>query len=139
MARQSGDRGQLGSEANEWGHDAEVVARDYLISQGYTIREMNWRIGSSLEIDIIAQMEGVIIFVEVKARKDKDPVEAVDRKKRQKMVSGANAYLNTLPHLYEYRFDIITLTGTRESYELNHYPDAFLPPLNGRINCQSSI
>lgn len=139
MAWQSGDRTQIGSDAYDWGHDAEVVARDYLISQGYTIREMNWRIGSSLEIDIIAQMEGVMVFVEVKARKDRDPVEAVDRKKRQKMVSGANAYLNTLPHLYEYRFDIITLTGTRESYELNHYPDAFLPLLNGRINCQSSI
>lgn len=139
MSRQSGDRTKIGSDANDWGHDAEAVARDYLISQGYTIREMNWRIGSAFEIDIIAQMEGVIVFVEVKARKDKDPVEAVDRKKRQKMVSGANAYLNTLPYLYEYRFDIITLTGTRESYELNHYPDAFLPPLNGRMNCQSSI
>ena len=90
----------MGSEANDWGHDAEMLARDYLISQGYTVREMNWRIGSALEIDIIAQMENVIVFVEVKARKSKDPVEAVDRKKRSKMVIGANAYLNAQPHIY---------------------------------------
>ena len=32
-----------------------MLARDYLISQGYTVREMNWRIGSALGIDIIAQ------------------------------------------------------------------------------------
>ena len=138
-AKNDGGRSQLGSEANDWGHDAEMLARDYLISQGYTVREMNWRIGSALEIDIIAQMENVIVFVEVKARKSKDPVEAVDRKKRSKMVIGANAYLKAQPHLYEYRFDIITLTGTRGNYELDHYPDAFLPPLNGRINCQSSM
>lgn len=74
-------------------------------------------------------------FVEVKARKgdNQQPLEAVNRKKRTKMVRGADIYMERFPFPYEYRFDIITVTGTREDYTMEHLEDAFIPGVNGEI------
>ena len=64
----SGKREQ-GMQNREWGKQAEQIAAEYLIKEGYLIREQNWRVGNTIEIDIIAEKEGTIAFVEVKARK----------------------------------------------------------------------
>lgn len=127
------DRKSIGNANREWGKEAEDIAAEHLIKSGYTVRERNWRIGNKIEIDIIAEKEGKIIFVEVKARKGDFTLadEAVDTAKRKKMVKGGDIYLRSLPHLYEYRLDIITITGTPNHYELNHLEDAFLPDLGG--------
>ncbi len=125
------DKKTQGAFNREWGKMAENIAADYLLTNGYTIRERNWRIGNHIEIDIIAEKDGYIIFVEVKARKGNFilPTDAIDEKKMRKMISGGNAYLRSLPHLFKYRLDVITVTGDTENYSINHYPDAFLPPL----------
>lgn len=124
-------RGRLNKE---WGEHAEQIALEYLFSEGYAVRERRWRAGNTIEIDIIAQTGMWIVFVEVKARKGdyQDPVDAVDEKKRSKMVKAADIYLSNLKENYQYRFDIITLTGTPESYNICHIQDAFMPPLNGK-------
>lgn len=123
-----------GTKNREWGGKAEQIAAEYLISEGYVIRERNWRIGNHIEIDIIAEKDGYIAFVEVKARRGNVVTadEAVDEKKIKKMVTGGNAYLRTLPHLFKYRLDVITVTGDPENYSVRHLPDAFLPPLSSR-------
>lgn len=123
------------ADDKDWGQAAEQLASEYLISQGYTIRERNWRPkGTHLEVDIITQADDVIVFVEVKARTcgDVDPAEAVDRKKVMRLVRAADIYLRSLPYDFEYRFDIITVSGTLAGYELDHIKDAFLPPLTTR-------
>lgn len=123
------------ADDKDWGQAAEQLASEYLISQGYTIRERNWRPkGTHLEVDIITQADDVIVFVEVKARTrdDVDPAEAVDRKKVMRLVRAADIYLRSLPYDFEYRFDIITVSGTLAGYELDHIQDAFLPPLTTR-------
>lgn len=119
-------------DSKEWGKKAENIAAEFLISNGYVVRERNWRVGKTIELDIIAQSEDTIIFVEVKARNGKweDPVEAVDDKKIRKMVRGADIYLKKESRPFAYRFDIIAITGTEDNYTLDHYPDAFLPPLS---------
>lgn len=121
-----------GESNREWGKQAEKIACDYLITHGYTVRETNWRVGNTIEIDIIAEKGNIIIFVEVKARKGDYmlPTEAIDEKKMRKIVKGGDIYLRGLKHPYEYRLDIITITGTPEHYEIRHIPDAFLPPLS---------
>lgn len=54
--------------AYEWGMEAEQIAADYLLARGYVIRERRWRCGASKkEIDIIAEKDAVMVFVEVKA------------------------------------------------------------------------
>lgn len=121
------------NSTKEWGKEAEQIAADYLVSRGYVVRERNWRPAHShLEVDIITQYQDSIVFVEVKARgpKSEDPLDAVDEKKIRRLVRAANAYLNTLHYDFQYRFDIITIDGTPESYKLDHIEDAFLPPLS---------
>ncbi len=122
---------QKSEEAKRWGREAERLASEYLIAQGYVVRERNWRpLGAHVEVDIVVERQGVMAFVEVKARsgRDGDPVDAVDKKKQRNVCRAADAYLRMLKHDFEYRFDIIALTGNLESYTLEHIEDAFLPP-----------
>ncbi len=118
-----------GHANREWGKKAEDIAAEYLLKEGYVIRERNWRIGNSIEIDIIAEKERTIVFTEVKARKGNFILgeDAVDEKKMKKIIRGGNVYLSTLPFLYKYRLDMVIITGTPDNYTLHHYPDAFLP------------
>lgn len=118
----------------------ECIATEYLMKQGYVIREANWTPNQRHEeMDIIAQQGDVIVFVEVKARSDIEayPEDAVTPRKIKHLVKGAAAYMGTLgtpasgvpePD-YTYRFDIITLIGDPSSYRLEHLEDAFYPPL----------
>lgn len=119
--------------AEVWGKEAEQIAADYLLGLGYTIRERNWKVSGRFEIDIIAQHEDNIILVEVKARDGRhtEAVDAVDSHKMRQMVRAADAYIGKLSEPYYYRFDIVAITGDRNNYKLDHYPNAFLSPLSG--------
>ncbi|MDE6578713.1 MAG: YraN family protein [Muribaculaceae bacterium] len=114
----------------EFGRFAEQKAEEFYISEGYAIRERNWR-HHKIEIDLIAQMGNIIVFVEVKARsgRDTDPLDAVTFDKIKKITRGADYYLRCLTGRFEYRYDIFTLTGDMLKYTTAHYPDAFLSPL----------
>lgn len=126
------ERSRRGADNQEWGHEAERVVGDYFLKQGYTIRERNWKCGK-VEIDLILEKDRTIVFVEVKARKEEtqDPVLAVGKEKRGRIIRGADVYLRSLPLLYQYRFDIVALTGNRDDYSMKHYPDAYMPGVNG--------
>ncbi|MCM1377081.1 MAG: YraN family protein [Clostridium sp.] len=118
---------------NELGQFGEEMAMEHLMKEGYVIRERNWRAKNHAEIDIIAQYGEMIVFVEVKSRSGtfQDPLEAVTPKKIRKIISGANIYMKMVEHDYSYRFDIISIKGTPDHFELEHIPDAFIPPLRG--------
>ncbi len=122
-------------DALQWGKQAENIVSEYLIAKGYTVRERNWRPKTSKsEIDIIAQKEDTLAFVEVKARSDRDvdPTDAINPEKIKNLVRGANAYLNMLEHDFFYRFDVAAVNGNEEEYVLDYLEDAFLPPLQRR-------
>lgn len=129
----SASKKKIGEDNYKWGQLAEQIAAEYLLKKGYTIRERNWRAGK-YEIDIILECDRTIIFVEVKARKPdtQDPIDAVGKNKRSNIVRGADCYLRNLPHLYQYRFDIITIIGDSNDFKLEHYEDAYMPGVNGR-------
>lgn len=114
----------------KWG---ENVAYEYLLAEGYTVVARNWRL-HHFEIDIIAMRGARIIFVEVKTRSslEYDPLEAVDARKKARMVAAANTYIraNDIPH--EVQFDIITVIGEPHDYTLDHISDAFLPSVRTR-------
>lgn len=110
---------------------SEQYAVDYLTLEGYTIRERNWKPRNShLEVDIIAQIDNIIVFVEVKARSNgaTDPLDAIDREKMRNLCRAAEKYLFTDSREdLEYRFDFISISGEPGSFELDHVPDAFYP------------
>ena len=49
------------------GRQGEDLAADYLVEQGYSIIERNWRCRQG-EIDVVAERDGITVFVEVKTR-----------------------------------------------------------------------
>lgn len=123
----------MGNFSREWGQKAEDIAYEYFLKEGYIIKERNWRLGNSFEIDLILQCNHTLIFAEVKARQTlEEALDAVDVKKRKKMIKAADVYLRYQKEEFEYRFDIITVIGTPEHYILEHYPDAFIPLANGK-------
>ena len=128
------DKKQQGLSNREWGEEAEKIATDWLLTHGYVIVRRHYRVGGNIEIDIIAELPGTFIFIEVKARRKSRvaALEAIDKKKMMRMVRGANAFMHGHTALMKYRFDIITVIGTKDDYTVENIPDAFLPPLSLR-------
>lgn len=76
------------------GNVAEAKVADYLIAQGFTVIERNWRT-KYCEIDIIAEKENTRYFVEVKYRSSAEQgggVAAITPKKLQQMQFAAELY-----------------------------------------------
>ncbi len=118
------------NDIGKWG---EQLAYEYLVARGYAILERNWRM-KHLETDIIAMKGSRIIFVEVKTRTSLqfDPLQAIDKKRMMHMIRAARAYISAYNIRHEYQFDIITVVGNPigdTPPEIEHIPDAFLPPL----------
>ena len=72
------------SQRGKLGKEGEQAARDFLISKGYTVRDVNWRMGH-LEIDIVAQEPKAnrLHIIEVKTRTSTehfDPMTAINAK-----------------------------------------------------------
>lgn len=105
----------------------EEAAARYLMFQGYSIRSRNWRVGH-LEVDIVAEKRGVLVFVEVKTRADDrwgEPQDAVDDEKRRFLVQAANAYLHCYNLEMQVRYDIVAVTGWQPPFEIRHIENAF--------------
>lgn len=113
-------------EANEFGAFAEEKAVMEYIKKGYTILERNYHSGKS-EIDIIAQTDNCLVLVEVKARRGEgEAMAAVKPDKRRRMVKVADNYLRKLTGDYDYRFDIVAVTGDMNNYKIEILEDAFV-------------
>ena len=77
------------------GEFGERLARDHLLAKGYRILERNYRIREG-EIDIIAEKDGVVAFVEVRTRKGArmgTAAESITRAKAERLVLLADAYI----------------------------------------------
>lgn len=120
------------AEHNLLGKAGEQEAMAFLVRQGFTVRETNWRMGK-FEIDIIAQEPGMVLhIVEVKTRGSDehfDPMRAITAAKKRNMISSAKAYLNYYQLQCEIQYDVIILIGSPGNFRLEYYPDIFLPKL----------
>jgi putative endonuclease len=79
----------------ETGRKAEKAAATYLEMRGYKVLERNWR-RPRCEIDIIAEKDGTIYFVEVKYRRNDDQgggLEAITPTKLRQMRYAATSWL----------------------------------------------
>jgi len=122
------------SDKIEKGKKGEELALEYLKKEGYAILKQNYRAGH-YEIDLIAEKDGFLVFVEVKFRKDKSLVEpeaSVSRGKQRNIIAAANYYMQSIRTDKEARFDIIAISISGGKYTLNHIPDAFYPLIGKR-------
>lgn len=114
---------------NELGRWGETQAVEYLEKKGYTIIERDWK-SRRRDIDIIALDEDVVVFVEVKTRRNNtfgEPEEAVDYWKQQNLKQAINHYVKSKNIHMDLRFDIISVVGAPESeLEIKHIKDIAL-------------
>ena len=112
------------------GERGEALAWNFLRKQGYTILEKNYRTRFG-ELDVIARKGGIVVFLEVKTRRDERfglPAEAVDWRKRQKLIRSAEAYLQAgRLENQPARFDIVSIQWDgRSEPQFSLIEDAFL-------------
>ncbi len=109
------------------GKTGEAFAIEYLKQNKYAIREQNYRYKKA-EVDIIAQQENVLVFVEVKTRHSNTfgyPEEFVSEQKRNLFLLAADEYIYIINWQHDIRFDIIAITGTGPAAKIHHIQDAF--------------
>ena len=122
-------RGMLPEHLREglWG---EAEAERYLRRLGWRILGRRVRIGRD-ELDLVARHGEVLVFVEVKTRRDESmgrPFVAVDRGKRRSLSRAAVRYLNKLPTRPSFfRFDVLEVIGKAEQGvpRIRHIENAF--------------
>ncbi len=117
------------SESYELGIEGEFRAKKYFEEKGYIIREERWRFEKS-EIDIIAQKKNILYVIEVKTRSYDEiakPEDAVNFKKKKRLIEAAHEYVIQQNLNVEVQFDVITLIKDRDRWKINHIPDAFRP------------
>jgi putative endonuclease len=113
------------------GSKAEDIAEKLLKEKGFIIRKRNFHFGKVGEIDIVAEDNGQLVFVEVKARTSHEfgkPIESINERKRSQLRKTALGYLhvNSINNM-ECRFDVVTIdfTDNHENPVIEHLINAF--------------
>lgn len=109
------------------GNEGENLAAAYLEDKGYRILDRNYRYKHA-EIDLIAEKDNWLIFVEVKTRTSLAfgyPEEFVDDKKINKILEGADQYLFETNWSGNVRYDIVSIKMGSKSVQIDHFEDAF--------------
>lgn len=115
------------TESKKTGLWGEIYAARYLRQKGYSIKSSNYSLSGG-EIDIIAEKDDVLCFVEVKTRSVGayfSPGEAVDYHKENNIKNAAAAYIARYKIDKDIRFDIIEIILDKDNYKLKHTENAF--------------
>jgi putative endonuclease len=107
-----------------WG---EKLAEDFLINNGHTILERNWRFGRA-EVDLISQDGKTLVFVEVKVRKNSNfgnPEDFVNSSKADRIKIASVEYQILKNYNGFIRFDIVAILGSKLKFELLHLEDSY--------------
>lgn len=106
----------------------ERIAERWLVKHGYRILARRFRNGHR-DIDLIAQRDETIAFVEVKARSGGefgDPVEAVHFRKQRELTRSAHVWIDRHGRSGEsYQFDVVGILVSDERVKVKHIPNAF--------------
>ena len=110
------------------GQLGETIAARWLKRKGWRIVYHRFRNGRR-DIDLVAERDTVVAFVEVKARKGAefgDPVEAVHQRKQRELVKSAHVWIDRHGRAEEkYRFDVVGVLMDGERVLVKHVEDAF--------------
>ena len=118
------------SYSKDIGSFGEALARDYLISKGYKILNMNFR-NKFGEIDIICKKNNLLIFCEIKSRYSNSfgsPIESITCYKQKQIIKLSELYLISKKYYnFNVRYDIIEVifNTITSSHIINHVQDAF--------------
>jgi putative endonuclease len=111
-----------------FGTQGEIYVAQTLEQQGYTIIARNYKKQFG-EIDLIAQKNTEIIFVEVKTRSNTyiEPENLISPAQQRKIIATAKAYVAEYDLTeYTWRFDAALLIGIPPHQMLTYIPNAFI-------------
>jgi putative endonuclease len=106
-----------------WG---ERRAVEYLLRDGYRILEKNFRVWEG-EIDIIAEKDDAIVFVEVKTRSSRmfgSPEQSLVSKKQAALIRAGYKFLEKnqlMGRIHQFDLIAIECTANRKLTRLSHY------------------
>lgn len=119
--------------AAQLGRWAEEQAAAFLEKRGYRVVARNYRTRTA-EADLVVTDGKTVVFVEVKGRRHDrfgTPWDAVDRRKRRRIVTAARAFLAQHPPYRNMtvRFDAVALepAADGDGWRIRWLPDAFSP------------
>ena len=115
------------------GQEGEAQALKYLLGQGQTLVERNYRVAAGPsrragEVDLILRdVDGTLVFVEVRKRSSAahgGAAGSIQSAKRRRIVYAAQHYLRTMPSPPPCRFDVVAIDGPqlqwfRAAFETN--------------------
>jgi putative endonuclease len=112
------------------GAAGEQAAAEWLERREFEIVARNWRSGR-YELDIVAQKQGVIHFIEVKSRDTaswESPEDAMSPAKQRSFRKAVQAFLAQYPTDLEPRLDLVAVdTGSDGSARVRYIPEAVIP------------
>lgn len=113
------------SDKIKTGNKGETLAAEFLEQKGFTILERNFRFNHG-EIDLIAQRENWVLFIEVKTRSSSlygEPEEFVDNRKINKIFEAAEEWIFSTDWKGHIRFDIVSVK-LGDQPVIEHFEDA---------------
>jgi putative endonuclease len=120
----------MSAARQEFGEVGERVAERWLRRRGWRVLQRRFRNGHR-DIDLVAERDGLVAFVEVKARHGYefgDPVEAVHWRKQRELARSAAVWIDRHGRPNEtYRFDVIGVLLEGNSVRIKHIENAFVP------------
>lgn len=111
------------------GDKGEKIARDYLENYGFTFVQSNYR-SKYGEIDAIFKDKDHIVFIETKTRKfgtKMSGIEAVNYRKKEKIIKTACVYFQEAGLDMQPRFDVVEVLMDRDDKPkiINYIKNAF--------------
>jgi putative endonuclease len=107
-----------------WG---ENLAASFLQEKDFDILEKNWR-WKRAEIDLIAMDQKTLVFIEVKVRANPNfgnPEDFVGKAKSTLIKNASTEYQISKKFEGFIRFDIVSIIGNQNKFEILHLRDAF--------------
>ena len=111
------------------GELGERIAERWLRERGWRVMQRRFRTGHR-DIDLVVEREGMVAFVEVKARRGDlfgDPVAAVNWRKQKELGRSARVWVARHGREGEsYRFDVVGVLVQGASVRVRHVEGAFM-------------
>jgi putative endonuclease len=121
--------GAAGTRRITLGAEGEARAAQWLEARGWRVLARNARAGG-VELDLVVARGRIVAFVEVKTRSSRvagAPEEAVDARKRARLVRGAAAWLSVHGRAgWRARFDVVACEPAPDgTWAIRHTEGAF--------------
>jgi putative endonuclease len=120
--------GGVMASSHRFGRGAEERVAAHLEARGWRILDRNWRFHRK-ELDIVAERDGLVAFVEVKARSPAGwghPLEAITAGKRRDLAVAARGWIAMRGRPGQaYRFDAAVVLSGAGAPRVDYYPDAW--------------